>query len=1454
MIAAHILLVAPADSQSVPLFAQPTVIPTGNWPAAVYSADINNDGFPDLIYIDQGAVPNQLSITHVLLNDGKGNFTQSATVQTVGNSLAFGKIGGSGTVSLAWVTVSSEGFSVQLARGKGDGTFSPTATRSPIPFPLPSQQPVQLAYLTSGRLSAAAADLYSPELIAEDIANNIVYAFVFNPDGTSVLHAGSLPDGPGPAVVTPPLGGGSGPSEPGTLVVSGHIGASAQVFGDGLAFLPLPSSTPAPPTQRLKGVSGVHSLLVQDVDNDSLPDLILEGDNGRFDIFHGNGDGTFSTAGEGGSLTLDGLTGHGGHLIAETTVANGTRRTFYTATPAGISVLTGNGNLTYTLQGIYNAGPGRTSYALADFNGDGYPDLALDSPEGIAILFGNPDGSFQTSQAYAAGQPALSAALGKLTSSGHLDAVVSTGATQAQALLGDGTGAFTAVGGASSPTPTLPQNGLPGLWSAVALADFNGDGLLDLALTADGGSSAANGGVLIPPASSANPFGVTFQFGKGDGTFGMPAPLGFNASPAPPGAPGFFYGTSAVAPALDQGLPASLASTGSSGAALFLGGAIGNGVGEISPGPVSTAHNLIAAADLRGTGLDDLLVQNAGSLQIRLNDGSARFSTLLGDLAVDGSLTTPGQLVAPALSSTFPGTSPTLGFPAFPGAAVFADLDGDGNQDLIVAYANLSANLTAPNPAAPNYVYIWFGSGGGKFLTSAKHPVNPVRITPSRNFYQVAVADLNGDKIPDLILSDGYLLSIQYGNGDGTFQAEQHLLAGQGINTLSVGDVNGDGKLDLVLANGGTVFSNPVANKEVLTPNPDVNTGGITVLLNQGSPSVPVQGSLVANPEPSAFESSFTLTATAAAPTGNPTQSSITASFTVNGNSVGSAPVDPASLQATVTVPAFDPVSGKPILPGTFPIAVTYSANYAPASSTHTVSRGPTSVVLTPTTPIPVPYGGPIDGTFAITVVDSAYPATGTYTVLDNNVAVAECTNLPINATCPYGDPQILDAGPHALTIDYNGDAINAPSASTPIGFSVTQDTTSAALASSLNPAPQGTAVTFTATLTGSAAIPTGTVQFFDGANMIGTGALSAAGVATFTSNSLTVGTHSISAFLPASPDFSSATSNPLAQRILAVTVPLPTQTLLGSSFNPAAQDQSVTFTAAVQAQGPFPYAATGTITFLDGTSAIGTGVLNSQGIATYTTSSLAVGTHSITAGFPGSQASGNPGQPNPPQPPQPPSPSANTQATPSGPGLLPSVSAPLSQVIVRSLPAQPEGFSLTVTPSPVTVGVGRTAVLLVTVNDFSGFNQPVQLSCAGLPYESTCTFTQSLIPAGGGSATLQVSTAAPHDCGDPGHPYFLGRTLDPAGPTGGTTLAALLLTGLTGGSLLRKRRSGRSLFGAILLLASLAGLATLSGCGRCTDLGTYPGAYTFTVNGVAQGGPVTQTQNRPVPFQVTLE
>jgi hypothetical protein len=171
-------------------------------------------------------------------------------------------------------------------------------------------------------------------------------------------------------------------------------------------------------------------------------------------------------------------------------------------------------------------------------------------------------------------------------------------------------------------------------------------------------------------------------------------------------------------------------------------------------------------------------------------------------------------------------------------------------------------------------------------------------------------------------------------------------------------------------------------------------------------------------------------------------------------------------------------------------------------------------------------------------------------------------------------------------------------------------------LTSSANPSVYGQPVTFTATVTGGSGTPTGSVSFLDGAGLLGTSALNGSGVATFTTSTLIVGAgHTISAQYGGNGTYAAGTSNTVNQQLQLG----PTTTAVTSTANPSTSGQSVTFTATVTATPP----STGTpdtaqVTFKDGATVIGT-ANSSNGVATLTTLSLSVGTHSITATYTGS-------------------------------------------------------------------------------------------------------------------------------------------------------------------------------------------------------------------------------------------
>jgi hypothetical protein len=199
--------------------------------------------------------------------------------------------------------------------------------------------------------------------------------------------------------------------------------------------------------------------------------------------------------------------------------------------------------------------------------------------------------------------------------------------------------------------------------------------------------------------------------------------------------------------------------------------------------------------------------------------------------------------------------------------------------------------------------------------------------------------------------------------------------------------------------------------------------------------------------------------------------------------------------------------------------------------------------------------------------------------------------------------------------------SVNAYELATNWSAAAAYHATTATVTSNLNPAGGGVTVTFTATVANSGgAAPTGSVTFSDLGATLGTGTISTTGggqQATFSTSSLAMGAHSITALYTG--DSSNAGSiSPVLTETITSGLPTTTTTLV-SSLNPAAVGANVTFTATVSTTGSNP--PTGTVTFYNGSTSIGTGTLATVGgaqVATLTTSSLPAGSDSITAVYGG--------------------------------------------------------------------------------------------------------------------------------------------------------------------------------------------------------------------------------------------
>jgi hypothetical protein len=313
-----------------------------------------------------------------------------------------------------------------------------------------------------------------------------------------------------------------------------------------------------------------------------------------------------------------------------------------------------------------------------------------------------------------------------------------------------------------------------------------------------------------------------------------------------------------------------------------------------------------------------------------------------------------------------------------------------------------------------------------------------------------------------------------------------------------------------------------------------------------------------------------------------------------------------AAIMAALGAAAF---TAGPAFAQTPTIAKNFGAASVPlggsTSLTFTVTSGNAgtssndNVAFTDTLPpglvVATPNGSP--GSCGGVAIITATPASSTIS-FQSDLFLGSCT-FSVNVTGT--SPGVKNNSVTVTSLQGTGNTANA-------SLTVTQGTTTTALISSVNPSAVGQSVTFTATVTGSGATPTGTVTFTIDGTPQSPVALSGAGKATFTTSTLAAGAHSIVASYGGDSNFTGSTSTVLTQNVQAAT-----STALTSSLNPSAFGQAVTFTATVTGATP-----TGTVTFKDGATVIGTGTLNGAGVATFTISSLAVGNHSITATYNG--------------------------------------------------------------------------------------------------------------------------------------------------------------------------------------------------------------------------------------------
>jgi hypothetical protein len=762
-------------------FRTPVNYAVGSFPLAAVVGDFTGDGHLDLAVADQGS--NDVA---VLLGVGDGSF-RAPMFYPVGkgpHALVAGDFTGDGHLDLAVANDVSNDVSVLL--GRGDGTF-----QNQVRYPV-----------GDAPLSLVAGDFAGDGTLDLATANNIS-------NDLSVLRG--VGDGTFRNQVRYAAGAGPFALAAADLRNNGRLDllTANYLSNDVSILLGKGDGTFQPPTRYDVGSNPV-ALVVGDFRGCPVPDLAVANSiSNDISLLPGVGDGSFGSqarypvGASPASLVATDLNGDGRLDLA---VVN--------SQSDDISVLPGLGDGTFQQPARTEVGGHPNALVAADFNSDGFSDLASadETTRTVSVLLGGGEGTFQKPVPYPAGILPTSLAVADLNGDGRPDlAVTDAGSNTVLVMLGVGDGTFE-----KAVRYTVGRNPV-----AVAVADFNGDGVPDLAVVDQGSSdvavlqcigdgtfrSAVRYSVGISPSAIAVgdwngvPFlavtdagsnDVAVLPGLGDGTFGPAVRYAVGANP------------SAIAVGDWNGVPfLAVAEAGSNDVAVLRG--LENRTFQ-KPVYYQVGANpeAVTVGDFDGDGVPDLAVADHGSNNVALLPG-----------ARDGTFQAPVYYPVGAA----------------PRALVAADFNGDGHLDLATA-----------NDVS-NDVSILLGRGDGTFVDAGtiSNPIRstpliadlsgatdvvvitqagnilyrkgrpkepgsfdpPIVINPGRPARDVAiVAGPQGKRVAALD-AQGDTASLYSLQPDGSFAATATLQAGLLPSRIVTGDLNADGRDDLVVLNAG---------------------------------------------------------------------------------------------------------------------------------------------------------------------------------------------------------------------------------------------------------------------------------------------------------------------------------------------------------------------------------------------------------------------------------------------------------------------------------------------------------------------------------------------------------------------------------------------------------------------------------------------------------------------------
>jgi hypothetical protein len=885
-----------------------------------------------------------------------------------------------------------------------------------------------------------------------------------------------------------------------------------------------------------------------------------------------------------------------------------------------------------------------------DWNKDGIQDLVLanyglgsaaTAGKTITFAFGDGTGKFgsYSSQAVGPGSDAVSfIAVGDLNNDGNPDIVTANTNEQNEdgtlsVFLGSAAGAF-------SKTAASPQAADGSRTSWVGIADFNKDGKMDVAV------------VNIGEQGTGGATGRSISIFKGDGLGGLTSfnkidiPLANGVALA--GAIGDLNGdtwpdlavTFANVPPddLSPQIDGSIRTFMNKQDGTLQDFASSSEYTSGGPFPIS-----IVAADFSGDGKTDLVVANAGD-----PDNANLFLNFGRDKSI-GTLTNGG-------TGTFgPTVEYTVGFSSAFAVAV-ADVNLDSKLDILIADIGKPGSLLGGGAVKGGLaVYLGKTSGAGFSLDPDTPYVSP---SDAPQYLVVAPFNTNTDQTPDVVLVHESNSIVTFLNTTNPGVATTTTLAATPASpatfgstvtlTATVAAPAGTPTGTVTFYNGsvsiGTGTLGTVGGAQVATfQSSTLAVGnytfsakyeGITGFAVSKSADTPyavdkavTTTTLAVTPSSTTAGGSVKFTATVASAGGTP---SGTVAFFDNGVQIGTGPLADVlgQQQASFTT------TGLAV--GSHPITAQFLGSTSFATSTSgskTVTINPSAPATTTTTltgtPNPSLFGQSV--TFTASVVASAGTPSGSVTFTENGVVVGGPVPLAdvdgvMKASVSISN---LTPGTHPIVATYGGVVGFSASSTLPLSHLVNNTATATSVTTGPGGGPYAfeSNVTFTATVTATAGVPAGSVQFsVDGATfgtpvtMVNVGGSMQATVGT---TGLPVGTHQVTAQFLGSVGQDPSGSGPATVTISSVG----TTTTVVPNPTTVTQGQAVTLTATVARNATVTPLPGGTVTFRNGATVLGTAPVLTVGgaqVATVTTTTLPRGTVTVTAEYAGDATFGS--------------------------------------------------------------------------------------------------------------------------------------------------------------------------------------------------------------------------------------